>query len=497
MREVELSAASSATGAVRVRAVFVGLVPASGALLGADALSWRGFTGKLGETVARDADGAELLVGVGAAERLDAEALRRAGAAIARAGGHAGSLVLDTTGLDTTGLGTRRVTQALGEGATLASYRFETYKSAPTSQAAVTLYLEGGDERARQAGVADALAIADAVGLARDLINTPGSDLTPVRFAETAAEVAADAGLEIEIYDEGRIAAERLGGILAVARGSAQPPRLVRLAYAPRDDAPGAPVVYFVGKGITFDSGGLAIKPLEGMLAMKTDMSGAAAVLGAMSVLARLGVSVRVVGLMPLTENMSGGNAVKPGDVLVARNGKTIEVANPDAEGRLVLADALSIAVEEGADAIVDLATLTGAVRVALGNRIAGVMGNDDRAIAAVRAAAARAGEPTWPLPLPSGYRDQIDSELADMKNTGAAGQAGTIAAGLLLEEFVGEVPWVHLDIAGTARAAENAGYLTKGGTGYGVRTLVELVRDYQPLGGHTAGVPEGKAVFR
>jgi len=239
------------------------------------------------------------------------------------------------------------------------------------------------------------------------------------------------------------------------------------------------PHVVLVGKGITFDSGGLSLKTAGGMETMKTDMSGAAAVIAALSACGDLGVRVRVTALTPVTENMPGGRATKPGDVLTIRNGSTIEVLNTDAEGRLVLADGLSLAAEMRPDAIVDLATLTGACVVALGTSVAGLFGNDDDLNARVEAASARAGEPTWPLPMPDVYKKHIESDVADMKNVGKAGQAGAISAALLLARFVDDVPWVHLDIAGPARSDENDGVVTKGGTGFGVRTLLELLEGY------------------
>ncbi|HYL40204.1 MAG TPA: M17 family metallopeptidase, partial [Candidatus Binatus sp.] len=239
------------------------------------------------------------------------------------------------------------------------------------------------------------------------------------------------------------------------------------------------PHVVLVGKGITFDSGGLSLKTADGMTTMKTDMSGAAAVLGALSACGDLGVPVRVTAIAPMTENMPGGRATKPGDVLTIRNGKTIEVLNTDAEGRLILADALSLASELDPDAIVDLATLTGACIVALGGSIGGLFGTDDDLIGKVRAASEVAGEPTWPLPLYDDYRSHIDSEVADMKNIGKGGQAGAITAALLLARFVDGCPWVHLDIAGPARSDENSGVLSKGGTGFGVRTLLELLESF------------------
>jgi leucyl aminopeptidase len=268
-----------------------------------------------------------------------------------------------------------------------------------------------------------------------------------------------------------------MGGVLGVGQGSEQAPRFLKMTYAP-SGARGRPLA-LVGKGVVFDSGGLSLKTAGGMETMKTDMSGAAAVIAAMSALRDLGVKTRVLGYIPLVENMPSGNAMRPGDVLRIRNGKTVEVLNTDAEGRLILADGLSLAVEEGVDAIVDLATLTGACVVALGDKSAGLMGNDDDWSDQVRAAADRAGEPVWPLPLPTEYRKQLESEVADMKNIGGS-YGGALTAGLFLQEFVDGAPWVHLDIAGPARAGADDGYLTKGGTGFGVRTLVELARSFE-----------------
>jgi leucyl aminopeptidase len=265
--------------------------------------------------------------------------------------------------------------------------------------------------------------------------------------------------------------------VLGVGEGSERPPRFVRLEYAPRG---ARATLALVGKGVVFDSGGLSLKTAGGMETMKTDMSGAAAVIAAMSALRDLDVKTRVVAYVPLVENMPSGIAMRPGDVLTMRNGKTVEVLNTDAEGRLILADALSLASEERADAIVDVATLTGAVTVALGEKIAGLMGNSDPWIEQVRAAAGRAGERVWHLPLPDDYRRNLDSEVADIRNVSSGGGAGTLTAGLFLKEFVGDVPWAHLDIAGAARSSSDDAEVTKGGTGYGVRTLVELARTFR-----------------
>jgi leucyl aminopeptidase len=252
---------------------------------------------------------------------------------------------------------------------------------------------------------------------------------------------------------------------------------MIQLVY----DPPGAQgTLALVGKGITFDSGGLSIKTAEGMETMKTDKSGAAAVLAAMSALPSLAPAVKVVAFIPATENMPGGAATKPGDVLKIRNGKTVEVLNTDAEGRLVLADGLSLAAEAGVDAIVDLATLTGACVVALGRKVAGLMGNHDGWVAQVQAAADRAGEPVWPLPLPDDYRKLIDSDVADVKNISGGRYGGALTAGLFLKEFVGGIPWAHLDIAGPARSEDDEGYNQKGGTGFGVRTVIEAVTGFR-----------------
>jgi leucyl aminopeptidase len=459
--------------------------------------SWckrHGFSGKVGQTVILRSTGAAgnapaepdiVLVGLGDSALLVAdsglESLRRASAAFVRTvgpGDRAALLLPEGTELDA-----EQAVAALAEGAVLASYRYDDFRTADAPDVLTTLVIGVGSilDPARALTAAErGSRLAESVCLARDLVNEPPSSLTPEKFADIFVRRFIDVPeLSIEVWDEDRIRAEHLGGLLGVARGSTQPPRLVRVDYEPSDpiEVDGrVPHLALVGKGITFDSGGLSLKTPGGMETMKTDMGGAAAVLGAIDAAAALGARIRITAFTPLTENMPSGSATKPGDVLTARNGKTIEVLNTDAEGRLVLADGLSLAAEAEPDAIVDVATLTGAAVVALGKEIAGILGNDEGLIADVQAAGARAGESLWPLPLPDDYRSHIDSEVADMRNVGRPGQAGSIAAAMLLREFVGSVPWAHLDIAGPARSDDNSRYLTKGGTGFGVRTLVALV---------------------
>ena len=466
--------------------VFAGrrLPPGASADLDLAFLAERGFEGRPGEALAVPSGrGTWIALGVGEPDTVTAETLRRAAAAFVR------SAWRDTTAATTllaaapAGLDPALAAQAVAEGASLAAYRFSRYKTDPKpcrlesiAVVSVGAGADAGGEAVR--GLDRGARTAAAVALARDRVNEPAAAMTPRRLAERAAEIAEGEGLTLTVLDEAEIVAEGLGGLAGVAQGSDEPPRLIELVYDPPSGADGT--VALVGKGITFDSGGLSIKTAEGMETMKTDKSGAAAVLGAMSVIAALAPPVKVVAIIPATENMPGGAAVKPGDVLRIRNGKTVEVLNTDAEGRLVLADGLSLAVEAGVDAIIDVATLTGACVVALGRKVAGLMGNHQGWIDQVRAAGERAGEDLWPLPLPEDYRKLIDSDVADIKNISGGRYAGALTAGLFLREFVGDVPWAHLDIAGPARSEEDDGYLQKGGTGFGVRTLVEAVMSFR-----------------
>ncbi len=325
--------------------------------------------------------------------------------------------------------------------------------------------------------VAAASAMASGVSLTRRLVNEPASVIYPESFATQAEQVATDCGLEIEVWDQARLEAERCGALLAVSRGSVKEPRLVILRHngGPAGQAPLA----LVGKGVTFDSGGLSLKPSDDMKTMKMDMAGAATVLGAMSVIARLKLPVNVIGVMGLTENMVNGDSYKLGDILTARSGKTIEILNTDAEGRLVLADALDVAVSLGAAKIIDLATLTGACVVALGMDVAGLMSNDQAWCHEVEAASQTCGERSWQLPMFKEFNEQIESKVADIKNVGDGRWGGAITAAKFLEEFVGDTPWTHIDIAGPAFLESAKPWLDEGGSGAFVRTLVEVARHW------------------
>jgi leucyl aminopeptidase len=380
--------------------------------------------------------------------------------------------------------------EAVALGTLLGGYSFRRYRTTGSAPAEVEQIVH-----TPHAAVADrAKILAEAMTLVRDLVNTAPADMVPADLA-AAAERAADAyGLGVQVLDEHELAKDGYGGILAVGMGSAHPPRLVRLEYTHPD---AAATVVFAGKGITFDSGGLSLKPSKAMETMKADMSGAAAVLGALQAIAALGPAVNVIGYLPLAENMPGGGAQRPSDVITIYGGKTVEVLNTDAEGRLVLADALA---RSGADApglLVDVATLTGAQTVALGNRTAGVMASDDALAAQVAGSARRAGEAMWPMPLPEDLRKGLDSSVADIANVSGDRTGGMLVAGLFLREFVpAGVRWAHLDIAGPAFNDGAAyGYIPKGGTGAAVRTLVQIAQDMADgtLDAHGSGGSDGK----
>jgi leucyl aminopeptidase len=396
--------------------------------------------------------------------------LRRAGAALARASTRVRSMA---TTLHTAGNGTPASAQAVVEGLVLAGYRYRPSGATPGPLLEeVTLV---GPEQAAVSGARAGKIMAEASLRARRWADQPARDLSPQVFAEAAAEAGAAAGLEVEIWDEERITAERLGCLASVASGSAQPPRLVRLSYAPGTSRAH---LAFVGKGITFDSGGLSLKSPEAMETMKGDMGGAAAVVAALIALPELAPPVRVDGWAAIAENMPGGHATRPGDVVTARDGTAVEIVNTDAEGRLVLADALLVAGERHPDAIVDIATLTGGQTIALGPGLAALFGSDE-IVDRVSAAAAAAGEPAWRLPLWAPYKERLGSEVADMRNVSRDRAASTIMAALFLQHFVKGIPWAHLDIAAPSHSERDEGWFSRGNTGWGARTLLQLATSW------------------
>ncbi len=368
--------------------------------------------------------------------------------------------------------------QAAAEGLTLAEFDGGSYKTvdrAPSATPSWTVIVEGGDGAAAKANGACARGriLGESSNLARALANEPGNTLTPREFAKRASAIASEAGVQVEVLDETQIEQLGMGLLLGVARGSAEPPRLMVFRYDP-PGAPASPVLGLVGKGITFDTGGISIKPADGMERMKDDMAGGAAVACAMRAIALLKAPVRVIGIVPTTENMPGGKAIKPGDILKSAAGKTVEVINTDAEGRLILGDGLWYARQLGATHLVDVATLTGACVVALGKITSGLFGTPDAWVDQVRRVADRAGDRVWPMPIFEEYKDALKSEIADFTNTGGR-PAGSITAAMFLKEFTGGLPWAHIDIAGTAWADEAKPYLPKGASGVAVRTLAEL----------------------
>ncbi|MCP3765858.1 leucyl aminopeptidase [Streptomyces sp. MAR25Y5] len=409
----------------------------------------------------------------------DTEALRRAAGVAARALSGSKKAVFALPMTDAADAG------AVAEGALLGAYSFDAYKNGDDAGgkdkkknrkgplAEAVLVGVPSRDKAFKAAVERATAVAEELNRARDLINTPPNDLDPEAFAAVAQAAAKEHGIKVQVLDEKALAKAGHGGILGVGAGSASGPRLVKLSYT---SAKAKKHLAFVGKGITYDSGGISLKPAGHNETMKCDMSGAAAVFAAVVAAARLGLAVNVTGWLALAENMPSGSATRPGDVLRMYSGKTVEVLNTDAEGRLVLADALWAASEEKPDAIVDVATLTGAMVLALGSRTFGIMANDDTFRAAVLEAAEEAGEPAWPMPLPEHLRKGMDSAVADIANMGER-MGGGLVAGLFLREFVGEgITWAHLDIAGPAfNEGGPFGYTPKGGTGSAVRTLVRL----------------------
>jgi leucyl aminopeptidase len=426
-----------------------------------------------------------ILSGLGKPDQLTLDGLRQVagGAATYVRNLQAKTLATTTAGAERAHLATPDTAQALVEGMLLGLYRFNKYKTedhVPKDVTALTL-VESNREQAKiaQRGAELGRVLAESANFARDLVNHPSNDMTPTILAEHAQQMAKDCGLKCEIL--GRKDMEKLGMglLLGVAQGSEQPPKFIVLEHrgAKRDQGN----IVCVGKGITFDSGGISIKPAEGMERMKYDMSGGAAVIGALRAAAHLKLAHNVIGLVPATENLPSGRATKPGDVHRAMNGKTAEIVNTDAEGRLILADALAYAARYKPVACVDLATLTGACVVALGHEAIGMMGNiqGEALMRRLQQAGVRAGERVWQLPLWDEYLEHVKSDVADVKNVGMGRAAGTIAGAAFLVKFVDGYPWVHLDIAGTAWADREQPYKPKGGTGVGVRLLTQMLLDW------------------
>jgi leucyl aminopeptidase len=427
-----------------------------------------------------------LVVGLGARKDFNPE---RARVAASTVGARARELSTRTLCWQAPSESEPAIAGALVEGTLLGDYRFERHKSAPAAEPSDAsdappkhlerLIVSASDDLT--AMVAEAAILGEAVNRARDLQNRPGNDLTPTALGEYATALGREhAALSVQVEGRSGIVARGMGAFAAVAQGSEQEPALITIRYDGTGgaSAPQSPTLGLVGKAVTFDSGGISLKPGAKMAEMKFDMSGGAAVIEAVAAIARLELPVKLVAVVGATENLPSGRSIKPGDIVSAANGKTIEVNNTDAEGRLVLADCLCHAVAEGAERIVDLATLTGAVIVALGSTYAGLMSNDDELTERISAAGAHTGEIVWRLPLHEEYGELIKGTYGDLDNAPEARKAGTIVGGAFLSNFVGEVPWAHLDIAGSAWDLDRA-YVGKGASGYGVRLLVELAKSY------------------
>jgi leucyl aminopeptidase len=373
--------------------------------------------------------------------------------------------------------------QTIAEAALTADFETDKYKTDKKSDKSIeSLTLVGCTEREvaeGEKGLARGRIIAEAQNFARDLVNEPSNKLTPQILAQKAEAMAKEAGLAVEILDEKKIAELKMGALLSVAQGSAEPPRVMVITYTPKNLKSGAPVIGFVGKAVTFDTGGVSIKPADGMEKMKYDMAGGATMLGVMRALASLRPNVKVICVVPSTENMVSGNAQKPGDIQTAMSGKTIEVLNTDAEGRLILADGIHYAKQLGATHLVDAATLTGAIVVALSNVNVGVFGSDQEWTDKLLASAKATGEKMWQMPMDDEYREFIKGSFADIQNIGSGKGGGATTGAWFIREFAGDTPWIHLDIAGTAWNDDSKPWLAKGPTGVALRTLVHLAMSY------------------
>jgi len=420
-----------------------------------------------------------VVVGLGKKEEISQDKIRGAVAETCRWLQQKGvdNIATIAQGAGTAGISTESAAQAVTEGALLGIYSFRKHITKEAEYGELKQLLIVGSDRAElpllTRGSDKGKILAEATNLARDMVNESANYMTPNRMAEMAAELAETYGLEVSVLEREQMQELGMGGLLGVAQGSQQPPKFIILHYKGSNSA--ETDVALVGKGVTFDSGGISIKPSEGMGEMKGDMAGGAAVMAAISAVAQLKPGINVVAIIPATENLPSGNALKPGDILTAMNGKTIEIISTDAEGRLILADALSYAKKLGAKFMVDVATLTGACRVALGDVYIGAFGNNQELTDKATKAGAEAGELIWQMPMHEQYKEQIKSDVADLKNIGGK-WGGAITAAQFLAEFVGDTPWVHLDIAGKEISEKERGYLVKGATGVPVRTLVNLV---------------------
>ncbi|MGG7507339.1 leucyl aminopeptidase [Plantibacter sp. YIM 135249] len=461
-----------------------GSVPAA---VGVDfaTLAAAGFHGEVGQTflLPQQNGPAHLVFGVGAADARSASVLRDVSASFARGAGAYARIGIDLR--ETFALGPAVIGQMVAEGALLARYRYTPLKADPKHVPLVSLDVlaAAGDAQEVTAGTRRGEILARATNLARDLANTPPGHLTATDMGDVALEVGEAHGLDVEVFDKQQLIELGCGGLLGVNAGSVEEPRMIQLRYTPKAEN-GATIeptghLALVGKGIMYDSGGISLKPSDPMhLAMKMDMAGAAAVLGAMTALADLSCPTAVTAFLMCTDNMPSGSATVLGDVLTLRGGTTVEVKNTDAEGRLVLSDALVLASEEHPDAIVDIATLTGAALMALGTKTAAVIGNDQGVIDRAVASSKTTDEGIWQLPLERSYRKQLDSDVADISNMGGKYAGATIAA-LFLADFVGDTPWAHLDIAGTMQVEADESWRPKGATGFGTRLLVDLAETF------------------
>ena len=422
-----------------------------------------------------------LLVGAGKRDKFEGATLRKIAGAASRY--LKARSVKQFAFLVREGEVTEDAAQVIAEGALAANFESDKYKTDKKNDKSIdTVLLAGYSDKERasgEKGLSRGRVIADAQNFARDLVNEPANKLTPKILAEKAEAMAKEAGLAVEILDEKKIADPKMGALLSVAQGGPEPPRVMVVTYTPANLKPGAPVIGLIGKAVTFDTGGISIKPADGMEKMKYDMAGGATMLGVMRALAALKPNVKVICVVPSTENMVGGKAQKPGDIQTAMSGKSIEVLNTDAEGRLILADGITYIKQLGATHLVDAATLTGAIVVALSNVNVGVFGSDQPWTDQLLASAKAAGEKMWQMPMDDEYREFIKGSFADIQNIGSGKGGGAITGAWFIREFAGDSPWIHLDIAGTAWNDDAKPWLAKGPTGVALRTLVNLVMSY------------------